>query len=372
MTAPVHPYSTPAAKPALPAAPAPIRPSLAIFVVAGIVAFAVGIGMAFAGAKMLWLPLGLSSLCFFVAFLRAGWHQLRLFVAPAGVVTAWAMLGNFGIVLLSLGASAFGALTAFVSTLTFTRGRQVRRRGKQVFAPLTERGPSADPAVEAPAGVGVAWRRNGLTEHASVAAFARVSLELMALGAPRRLVDAAHADAIDESRHTDLCFDLARRFDGRDVRPGAFPAAAARPSRGPRTWRLCRLAVDSLIDGAINEGVSARVVASLSKEVEDEAVADVLRSIARDEGRHAVHGFEVLAWCVMVGGAPVAAAVESALHHLPATLGAPLHETAVDGSWERYGIPGRSREEEAFLVVRHRTAERVRRLLAEVRKPNAA
>ena len=43
-----------------------------------------------------------------------------------------------------------------------------------------------------------AWRLAGLAEHSSVAAFGRVALELMAVGAPGRLVADAHQAAIDE------------------------------------------------------------------------------------------------------------------------------------------------------------------------------
>lgn len=335
---------------------------------AGVVLFVVGIGTGITLGALAAYPFSLSGVLFFFAFLKSARHQWRLFAAPAGAVSAWLLLGNFAVVLLSLGASALGAMTAFVSTLSFSRGRQVEKRGRRVYAEMFEAVEDRRaPADEAEEGVADAWRKNGLTEHASVAAFARLSLELLELGAPKSLVDAAHADAIDESRHTDLCFDLATRFDGRDVRPGAFPSGAARASRGPRSIRLCRLAVESLIDGAINEGVSARVVAEMSKDVKDEKVAEVLRSIARDEGRHAVHGFEVLAWCIQEGGRPVVAAVESALAHLPKTLGRGLAEQAADGRWERYGIPSRARETAAFEVVRERTIQRARRLIEKSR-----
>ncbi len=366
MTTELTPYTPPAdARPGI--AP-PGASGAGALLAAGVLMFVVGIGVGVSLGRLAAYPFGLSGVLFFVAFLRSARHQWRLFAAPAGLVSAWLLVGNFAVVLLSLGASALGALSAFVSTLSFTRGRQIEKRGRPVFAELFES--VADrraPEGEAPEEVADAWRKNGLTEHASVAAFARLSIELLELGAPKALVDAAHADAIDESRHTDLCFDLATRFDGREVRPGAFPTGAARATRGPRSIRLCRLAVESLIDGAINEGVSARVVAEMSKDVEDEKVAEVLRSIARDEGRHAVHGFEVLAWCIQVGGRPVIAAVESALAHLPTTLGHGLTKDAADGRWERFGIPSRARETAAFEVVRERTIQRTRRLIEKAR-----
>jgi hypothetical protein len=57
------------------------------------------------------------------------------------------------------------------------------------------------------------WTVAGLAEHASVAAFARFSLELMSVGAPSTLIWAAHAAAQDEIRHAQLCFGLANAYD---------------------------------------------------------------------------------------------------------------------------------------------------------------
>src|SRR4029077_13893090 len=116
-----------------------------------------------------------------------------------------------------------------------------------------------------PDGVADRWRENGKTEHASVAAFARLTLDLMALGAPPDLIAAANQDALDEIRHTELCFSLAKALDGKAVSPGAFPQAQ-RVATLPRsrTFALAKLAVDSLIDGALHEAVSARIIASLA------------------------------------------------------------------------------------------------------------
>src|SRR6185437_10815965 len=53
------------------------------------------------------------------------------------------------------------------------------------------------------------WTVLALLEHASVASFARVSLQLLAVGAPGDLVGATHQAALDEIRHARLCFALA-------------------------------------------------------------------------------------------------------------------------------------------------------------------
>ena len=59
-------------------------------------------------------------------------------------------------------------------------------------------------------------------EHASIAAFARFSLELLAFGAPPDLVEQAQAAMADETRHAKLCFALAGAYAERPIGPGAL------------------------------------------------------------------------------------------------------------------------------------------------------
>jgi hypothetical protein len=277
--------------------------------------------------------------------------------------TAAIPLGLVGIVF-----SLLGMMSACLATMSFSRGRQLRRRGRVLLAPVARTAhwttQSLAPAVDATerAGLAAQWRENGRTEHASVAAFARLTLDLMALGAPATLLAAAQRDAADEVRHTELCFSLAEALDGRAESPGGFPdAARARTLSSVRTLALAQLAVDSLVDGALNEGVSARVVATLAKRCDDEATRAVLKEIAADEGRHAAHGWDVVAWCLTEGGAPVAHALRGALAGLPATMRTPLPAAASDGSWERWGIHGHALEADAYAKTLADVRERVLR-----------
>ncbi|WP_394846164.1 ferritin-like domain-containing protein [Pendulispora brunnea] len=279
------------------------------------------------------------------------------------------LLGN-------LFVAGVGALLAMLSTLQFQRGRQLRRFGRVLLARIEE-GPTwasvtSTASVEgmaraiederARAGLAAQWRENGRTEHASVAAFARLTLDLMALGAPPSLIAASNRDALDEVRHTELCFSLARALDGRAEGPGPFPEAQrARTLVGIRGMALIQLAVDSLIDGALHEGVSARIIAKLAKRCEVPEIRAILKEIAADEGRHAAHGWDVVEWCVAQGGTPVLNALRAALTSLPATMESPLPEAAVRGAWERYGIHGHALEQHEYTKAR---AEILRRLQA--------
>jgi hypothetical protein len=297
----------------------------------------------------------------------------RTSTAFRAAVVLFGVLGNGGMALL-------GALATFLSTVTFSRGRQLRNLGRVLLARVHAAGDWARLPLQVAAedevrpALAAQWRENGRTEHASVAAFARLTLDLMALGAPPWLIAAANRDALDEVRHTELCFSLARAIDGKVESPGPFPeakaartlAGAARPAR---TLALAGLAVDSLVDGALHEGVSARVIARLAKRCEDPTIRGVLREIAADEGRHAAHGWDVVTWCLAEGGAPVARALSGALAALPSELRTSLPSQAADGSWEKYGIVSRALEAEELAKAR---ADLVRRAESMIASTSAA
>jgi hypothetical protein len=232
---------------------------------------------------------------------------------------------------------------------------------------------SIAPLVGAPTGVAEQWVDNARTEHASVAAFARLSLDLMALAAPPALLVGAQQDALDEIRHTELCFALARACGAQHTGPDRFDAAdpvVRLPL--PRTLKLATLAVDSLIDGALHEGVSARVVARLARRTSHPEIEAVLREIARDEGRHAAHGWDVVQFCLDVGGAPVAHALAGAVRGLADTHPGSTAGRGVDGSLEDWGIPGHLLEAEEFALAVVDLKARVATLTAPLLAKRAA
>jgi hypothetical protein len=305
-----------------------------------------------------------------VSILLAAWRVLRGFVRLVtgrdddSIVSFAAVLGN-------LVMTGFGLLVAYVSTVGFSRGRQLRRFGRVQLPDLrpgpdwTTAGVPRDGHEDPPRGLAEQWRDNGRTEHASVAAFARLTLDLMALGAPPALIAAANRDSLDEIRHAELCFSLARALDGRDVGPAPFPRAQ-RVATLPRlrTLALAKLAVDSLVDGALHEGVSARIIARLARLCEVPGIRGVLKEIAADEGRHAAHGWAVVEWCLHVGGRPVADALLGALRGLPAQMQSELPAGAADGGWVRWGIHGHDLEAREYAAGLAHVAQRVRSLVA--------
>ena len=89
----------------------------------------------------------------------------------------------------------------------------------------------------------------------------------------------------------------------------------------------------------------------------------------RQVSRTAAHGWDVVAWCLDEGGAPVAAALLGAVKVLPERMTSTLPEAAQDGSWERWGIPGRALEAEEYAQARARVLSQTHARTAARRFP---
>ena len=135
-------------------------------------------------------------------------------------------------------------------------------------------------------------------------AFAELSLELLALGAPAELFARCHHAALDEVAHARACFALASAYAGVPRGPGALPIATTRVSP---TFQS--VAVASAVDGCLNEGCAARNARAQLAGETDPVVRAVLDRIAEDEERHAALGADIVRDCMREGGAGAAAAV---------------------------------------------------------------
>ncbi len=162
-----------------------------------------------------------------------------------------------------------------------------------------------------------AWTADALLEHASIAAFSRFSLDLLAVGAPAELVIAAHQAALDEVRHARICFALAQGYAGAPIGPSTFPFDGAITVNTD----LVALAVSTAREGAIGETLAAAVAAEQLARAVHPAVRRALSAIAEDEARHAELAWRTLAWAIKRGGEPVRAAVAAvfaeAQRHVP-------------------------------------------------------
>ena len=127
------------------------------------------------------------------------------------------------------------------------------------------------------------WTETARSEHASVPAFSRLSLSLVALGAPARLVEAAHRAALEEIEHARLAFSLASTYAGSPVGPGRLLALHA--ARAVTASSLAALAAESLIDGCLLEGVAADVAQQAFARARDDRARAAL---AGDRSRRGV------------------------------------------------------------------------------------
>jgi hypothetical protein len=155
--------------------------------------------------------------------------------------------------------------------------------------------PEAAPALapELRAAIARGWLEQALMEHASVAAFARFTLQLLAVGAPPRLVADAARAMQDEIRHAHDCFRLARRHAPSDVGPGPLPLDGALAESS-----LAAIVVGTVREGCVGETLAALEAAEALQHCEDEAARPVLERIAAEEARHAELAWRFVAWAL--------------------------------------------------------------------------
>lgn len=152
-----------------------------------------------------------------------------------------------------------------------------------------------------------AWLEDAQLEHASVASFARLSLELMGLGAPPALIAASQQASLDEIRHAQACFGLASSFAGECLGPAALDLTGAFASK-----TLEQVAVSAFREGCVGETVAALLAQEQLRVAQDPAVRVALRGIAEDETQHAELAWRVVSWALNQGGQSIALALRAA------------------------------------------------------------
>ncbi|MFO0736872.1 MAG: ferritin-like domain-containing protein [Labilithrix sp.] len=124
-------------------------------------------------------------------------------------------------------------------------------------------------------------------EAASVFSFERLAGELIGLGAPADLVDAAHASREDEVRHARMTARIAQRFGGQP--------AVARVAELPERSKLA-IALENATEGCVRETYGALVAHRQATDAQDATIRCMMQVIAEDETRHAGLAWDVAAW----------------------------------------------------------------------------
>jgi hypothetical protein len=135
------------------------------------------------------------------------------------------------------------------------------------------------------------WQQVGLMEHASIAAFARFGLQLLALGAPLELVHGSNQAQADETEHAAIAFALASRYGGTAVGPGPLELSGALRAMGLRS-----VLADVIVEGCIGETLASLEAAHAANCAADPAVRELLGRIAKDEERHARLAWRFVTW----------------------------------------------------------------------------
>lgn len=141
--------------------------------------------------------------------------------------------------------------------------------------------------------VGGHWAAIGLMEHASIAAFARFALQLMHLGAPLELLEAAQRAMFDETEHAKLCFDLASQILGRPVGPGKLSLHDALTDTS-----LAEIVRLTIREGCIGETVAAMEAFEGATAAVEPRIASMLQRIQQDELRHAELAWRFVQWAL--------------------------------------------------------------------------
>jgi hypothetical protein len=182
------------------------------------------------------------------------------------------------------------------------------------------------------------WERIGQLEHASVAAFARFAMQLLALGAPPELVTDTTRAMADETAHARLAFGLASAYAGRPLGPGPLAIDGALADSG-----LEAVVRTLFAEGCVGETFAAALAQLELARSTDGAVRSVLGRIAVDEERHSLLAWRSLAWLLDTRGEPVRALVRDEIARVEAELDVPAPtERRASARAEAQGVLGKA------------------------------
>lgn len=135
--------------------------------------------------------------------------------------------------------------------------------------------------------VGAFFAEVARLERSAVVAFDVMVDELLVLGAPAALVDAARAAGDDEIRHTAAMSAVAERY-------GSRPAPTEVDPIGPRG--RFEIALENAVEGCVRETYGALVGAHQALRASDPVIAAAMREVSEDEIRHAELSWALAGW----------------------------------------------------------------------------
>jgi hypothetical protein len=140
--------------------------------------------------------------------------------------------------------------------------------------------------------LGAHWKRMALAEHASVAAFARFTMQLMSIGAPADLVAQATRAQGDEIRHALDCLTVASELSDETLGLGGLNIEGALTN----ATDVNNILIDTIREACVNETVSAAQCQAAADEAQEPTIKAMLTQIAIDEQRHATLAWRTVRW----------------------------------------------------------------------------
>ena len=204
-------------------------------------------------------------------------------------------------------------------------------------------------APDVRARIAVGWARAAQAEHASIASFARFTLELLAVGAPPDLVRDTQRAALDEIAHAELSFAIASVYAGQSLGPGRLPIDSN---------VIGRVDLESVIENTVIEGCVGEALAAAEAEAARDAaipavVKTVLGRVAADEAAHAMLAYRFVGWALGVGDRSACAAARSAFtREIARRRDQPVLESVRESTLRTHGLlPAPERHELRLQVL---------------------
>jgi hypothetical protein len=193
-------------------------------------------------------------------------------------------------------------------------------------------------------------------EAASVPAFDRLARELAHHQAPAELVRGALCAKQDEIRHARIASRLARREGAEPAPPEAFELDVR---------SLVDVAVENAVEGCIAETTAAALAAFQARNARDVEVRRAMAGIHRDEARHAVLAWDVLAWTLARLSSSERARVLAALRDAAAGIAAESIAGATPEIRDALGLPSVDQAAAIVRVAREHLLEVAEALYSE-------
>ena len=141
--------------------------------------------------------------------------------------------------------------------------------------------------------IGEHWLQHAEAEHASIASFARHTLQLMSIGAPSVLLAASQQASLDEIKHAKICYGIASAFLDTDFFPGALKV----------TDSINQLNIKDIIQSLVQEGCIEETLSAMEArfqamwaDIPD--MKDSLETIAVEETSHAQLAWNTISWII--------------------------------------------------------------------------